>query len=264
MSMDASSLHIVQITDCHLGATPGTTLLNMDTDASLAAVIDLIRRQRRACDLLLATGDLSDHGSVAAYRRLREHTQAFGAARWLPGNHDNAATLRETLAGDERGLRVFRSPHWQVVMLDSSVPLQVGGYLADSELQALRACLRESPLHTVIAVHHPVVDVGCAWLDQQQVANAAAFWALVGQFPQVRAVLCGHVHQPLDVLHQGVRVMCTPSTAWQFAANSADYQVDNLTPGYRWLQLHADGRIDTGVERVAAGLFQPDLLSTGY
>lgn len=261
---ESASLHIVQITDCHLGAAPGTRLLDIDTDASLGAVLDLIRNRQRACDLLLATGDLSDHGSAAAYRRLHEATRDFGPARWLPGNHDSAATLNATLVGDDCIECVWRGSHWQIVMLDSAVPGEVGGHLAASELAALRALLESSPLHTLIAVHHPVLPVGCAWLDQQRVANADALWALLAEFPQVRAVLCGHVHQPFDAIHRNVRVLCTPSTAWQFAPHSADYRVDMQPPGYRWLALHADGRIDTGIERVAADLFRADIQSTGY
>lgn len=263
--VNASPLHIVQITDCHLGAAPGSTLLDIDTDASLNAVLALVRAQQRRCDLLLATGDLSNHGSIAAYQRLRDYTRDFGAARWLPGNHDSAATLREVLAGDERGQRVFCSDHWQIVMLDSSVPEEVGGHLAASEIQALRACLHAQPTrHTLICIHHPVLPVGSAWLDQQRVANADAFWTELRAHPQVKGVLCGHVHQPVDCVHQNVRVLATPSTAWQFTANRDNYAIDTLAPGYRWLQLHADGRIDTGIERVADGLFVADVDSEGY
>lgn len=258
-------LRLVQITDCHLGERPGVPLLNIDTDRSLGAVLDLIRRQQPVFDLVLATGDLSDNGSAAAYRRLLEYTRDLGTARWLPGNHDSARTLREILRGDSRIERSFLGEHWQVILLDSAVPGEVGGFLAEAELAALQACLAAEPdRHALICLHHPVFAVGCAWLDGQRVANADDFWAVIARFPQVRAVLCGHVHQPLDREEHGVRVLTTPSTAWQFAADSPDFRVDRLAPGYRWLHLHADGRIDTGVERVADGLFTADVDSDGY
>lgn len=258
-------LRVVQITDCHLGDEPGVPLLNIDTDRSLAAVLELIRAQQPACDLLLATGDLSDHGSIAAYRRLQHYTRDFAEARWLPGNHDSAAVLQETLRGTRCLQRHFVAEHWQVILLDSGVPGEVGGYLSARELEALRQCLEAEPQrHALICIHHPVFEVGCAWLDVQRVGNADEFWALVTEFPQVRAVLCGHVHQPSDQIVNGVRALTTPSTAWQFAAGSADFRVDNRAPGYRWLHLFADGRIDTGVERVAADLFFADVDSDGY
>ena len=37
---------LVQLTDTHLCALPGGTLLGMDTDHSLQAVIDLVRQER--------------------------------------------------------------------------------------------------------------------------------------------------------------------------------------------------------------------------
>ena len=256
-------LRVVQITDCHLSAKPGTRQLNIDTDRSLNAVLDLIRRQQ-ACDLLLATGDLSDHGSAAAYRRLLDYTRDFAEARWLPGNHDNAAVLHTTLANDSRIQRTFVGEFWQIVLLDSSVPGEVGGALSARELNTLRACLQAAAKPTLICIHHPVVAVGCHWLDQQRVSNADEFWQLLAAYPQVKAVLCGHVHQPFDAEIKGVRVLASPSTSWQFAPNSADFRVDALAPGYRWLDLHADGRIDTGIERVAATEFAADIHSLGY
>ena len=257
-------LRVVQITDCHLSAQPGARQLNIDTDRSLNAVLDLIRRQR-SCDLLVATGDLSDGGSAAAYRRLLDCTRDFAQARWLPGNHDSAAILQATLADDSRIQRTFASEDWQIVLLDSSVPDEVGGALSASELTALRECLQSSaPQHTLICIHHPLVPVGCAWLDQQRVSNAAEFWQLLASYPQVKAVLCGHVHQPFDTEVNGVRVLTSPSTSWQFAPHSADFRVDAQAPGYRWLDLHADGRIDTGIERVAATEFAADIHSQGY
>jgi Icc protein len=259
-------LRVVQITDCHLSAEPGTRQLNIDTDRSLNAVLDLIRRQR-SCDVLLATGDLSDHGSAAAYQRLLDYTRDFTEARWLPGNHDSAATLQTTLAGDSRIQRTFVGEFWQIVLLDSSVPDEVGGALSAGELTALRECLQTPssiPKHVLICIHHPVVAVGCDWLDRQRVSNAAEFWRLLAAYPQVKAVLCGHVHQPFDAEIQRVRVLTSPSTSWQFAPNSADFRVDSQAPGYRWLDLHADGRIDTGIERVAATEFAADVHSQGY
>lgn len=264
-AVSPAPLRVVQITDCHLGQAPGTVQLNIDTDRSLDAVLTQVRRQQPDRDLLLATGDLSDGGSTAAYLRLQAATRDLGPARWLPGNHDSAEVLRATLAGSPCLERRYVSPHWQVILLDSAVPGEVGGYLAPRELAALQDCLRAEPQrHTLICVHHPVFRINCAWLDQQRVANAEAFWEIVGAHPQVRAVLCGHVHQPVDRIERGVRLLATPSTAWQFVPGSVDFAVDRAAPGYRWLHLHADGRIDTGVERVADGLFAADLDSEGY
>ena len=46
---------------------------------------------------------------------------------------------------------------------------------------------------------------------------------LLAHHPQVRGVLCGHVHQEYDALHQGVRFLATPSTCIQFMPLSRDF-----------------------------------------
>jgi Icc protein len=58
--------------------------------------------------------------------------------------------------------------------------------------------------------------------------------------------------------------MASPSTCIQFAPNSEDFKLDERAPGYRWLRLHDDGRIETGVSRIDASLFPVDLSGAGY
>lgn len=259
-------LRLVQITDCHLGERPGSRLLNVDTDHSLASVLKLVRARESRIDVLLVTGDVADQGGPKAYRRLLANTRELGAAvRWLPGNHDNPAVMRTVLRGDVRLQRNLLSDHWQIIMLDSTVPNAVGGNLATVELAALRECLQEHPQrHALICVHHQVMPVGCAWIDEQKVANAAHFWREIESFSQVRAVLSGHVHQEFEAERGGVRVFTSPSTCIQFAPGSDGFRVDTLSPGYRWLDLHADGRIETGIERVSGVQFEVDLSASGY
>jgi 3',5'-cyclic-AMP phosphodiesterase len=259
-------LRAVQITDSHLGERVGKRLLNLDTDRSLAAVLGLVRTQQPRIDILLATGDLSDQGSSSAYRRFLTATRDLGVhSRWLPGNHDDVAVMRKVLGDDGRMQRNLLLGNWQIIMLDSAVPGEVGGYLAESELMALRACLQASPQHhALICLHHHALPVHCDWLDMQLVANAASLWSIVDEFPQVRAVLSGHVHQRSEIQRSGVRVLTSPSTCVQFAPNSADFRVDSEPPGYRWFDLHDDGRMETGVERVAELDFDVDLTATGY
>jgi Icc protein len=257
---------LVQITDCHLGAEPGSRLLNIDTDDSFEAVVALVRQQQPHIDALLMTGDLTDSGAAKAYRRVLAATAGLAPIeRWLPGNHDSAAAMRSVLGTDVRLQRNLELDDWLIVTLNSAVPGEIGGCLSAIELAALRSSLELAPRrHTLICVHHPVVPVGCAWIDPQTLSNAAEFWAEIGNFPQVRAVLSGHVHQIFDARWNGVRVLTTPSTCVQFAPNSAEFQVDNVAPGYRWLDLYADGRIETGIERVTGREFHVDLAASGY
>lgn len=259
-------LRAVQITDCHLGERVGSRLLNVDTDHSLAAVLELVRSQQPHIDITLATGDLSDQGSAAAYRRFFNATRDLGAhSCWLPGNHDDAVMMRRALGGDMLMPRSLLLGNWQIITLNSAVPGEVGGYLDEAELVALRTCLRDAPRHhALICLHHHLLPVGCAWLDEQVVANAERFWSIIDDFPQVRVVLSGHVHQRKEARHNDVHVLTSPSTCVQFAPNSVDFCVDTELPGYRWFDLYDDGNFDTRVERVTAMDFDVDLTASGY
>jgi Icc protein len=166
-------LRIVQVTDTHLEQQTGGTLLGMDTDASLGHVLDLVRSAARKPDLLLATGDIANHASAEAYRRARDAFDALGVPwAWLPGNHDEFDPMQRVLGRGAAMVRAVRTPHWQVLLLDSTVPGEVGGRLGAEELALLGQLLDEAPaLHALVCLHHQPVPVGCAWLDEQMLLS---------------------------------------------------------------------------------------------
>ena len=259
---------LVQITDCHLGHSPGSTLLGMDTDHSLQAVVDLIGREREQTDLILGTGDLSDHGANAAYVRLQTYfKQLSDTSFWLPGNHDSRAEMSAVIGSGSQLCNEIRVAGWQIVMLDSQVPREVGGELGAGQLELLEDCLRragEAGLHTLICLHHQPIAIGCDWLDKQMVADAEEFFAVIGRYNSVRGILWGHVHQQIDRQLKDIKLMSTPSTCVQFAPGQAQFKLDDLPPGYRWLDLHSDGTIETAVSRVHGVTFTVELDSGGY
>ena len=261
------TIRILQLTDTHLKAFDGGKLLGLDTDYSLQAIVELARSEYPRPDLLLATGDLADSGAGDAYRRLIGYLDRLTPHHfWLPGNHD----LRDVMvdvAGPERLPGELRVGRWQIIMLDSQLPGEVGGHLGTAELARLAACLEAGEaagLHALVCMHHQPVPVGCAWLDEQMVSDARAFFDIVGRFPAVRLVLWGHVHQELDQRCGDLRLLCTPSTCIQFLPDQVDFALDTRAPGYRWLELEPDGTSRTGVSRAESQVFPVDRKANGY
>ena len=265
--MDPRPLQLLQFTDTHLFADAGGTLLGVNTEQSLLSVLTLARQRHWPPDLVLTTGDLVHDGSAAAYARFLRHFRDLGVPVYcLPGNHDETATLHAQL--QQSGVRtqdhVLREP-WQFCLLDTSVPGSEGGHLAAAELERLDAQLGAHPdHHALVCLHHQPVPMGSRWLDTMAVDNAAELFAVLDRHPQVRGLLWGHVHQDFDQDRKGVRLIASPSTCVQFAPGSADFALDETPPGYRWLQLHANGRIDTGVVRLAEMPVGLDRASAGY
>jgi Icc protein len=265
----AQAVDVRPITDPQLGVEPNTPLLSMDTDDSLLAVLDLAGKVLPAPDLMLATGDLSDQGALNAYFRLRDYTRSVCQHQfWLLGNHDHAETLRQATDDNKDLIRNdIRVGAWQIVMLNSQIPGQVGGRLGPRQLALLEEALQagaDAGLNTLVCLHHQPEPVGSAWIDSQAVVDADEMFAVIEQYPNAKAVLWGHVHQEVDYLRKSVRMLATPSTCIQFARHSDDFKVDDLPPGFRHLQLLPDGSINTQVYRVTDRSFTVDLGSSGY
>lgn len=265
--MSQPPLKLLQFTDTHLYAGGDGALLGINTQDSLRAVLDLARGRHWPADLVLATGDLVHDGSPRGYERFLEHFAGLGMPVYcLPGNHDEGRALRAHLTHPE----VQWTPHvirdsWLICLLDTSMPDSEGGHLPESELERLDAVLREYPgHHALVCLHHQPLPVGSAWLDTMAVDNGDAFFAVLDRHPNVRGVLWGHVHQDFRQRRNGVELIATPSTCIQFAPRSSDFAIDVIPPGYRWLLLHSDGKIETGVERLAEMPGELDLASRGY
>ncbi|CAK17612.1 3',5'-cyclic-AMP phosphodiesterase [Pseudomonas entomophila] len=259
-----SPVHVVQLTDAHLFADPAGSLLGLNTRDSLGHVVGQVLREQPRIDLLLCTGDLSQDASEASYAAFRQMTAVLGApARWLPGNHDEAQVMQAV--APELVQAVTDIGQWRIVMLDSAVVGATFGLLADDQLAVLDQALADAgERHCLVCCHHQPVDIGCAWIAPIGLRNADELLQRLKRYPQVKAVLWGHIHQEWDELREGVRYLATPSTCIQFAPGSEDFKVSEEQPGYRWLRLHEDGRLETGVERALDFEVKLDFDSPGY
>ncbi|EYV61880.1 diguanylate phosphodiesterase [Escherichia coli O157:H7 str. 2009EL1705] len=117
-------VRILQITDTHLFAQKHEALLGVNTWESYQAVLEAIRPHQHEFDLIVATGDLAQDQSSAAYQHFAEGIASFRApCVWLPGNHDFQPAMYSALqdAGISPAKRVFIGEQWQILLLDSQV-----------------------------------------------------------------------------------------------------------------------------------------------
>ncbi len=264
-------IQVVQLTDCHLGADIGERLAGMDTDESLDQVVGMMSDSVAAhgLDLILATGDLANHESAAAYVRLRDKLDALETpSAWLPGNHDSYDLMVNTV-GHERVPKVVYLDNWAILLLDTAVPGRVGGRLGPGQLEKLQQQLAviDPDANIVVALHHQPVPVGSDWIDEQKVEDGDALFELLSGDERLKAIVWGHVHQDFETSDSrlgGARLMATPSTCIQFAPHNEGFKLHDRSPGYRWINLHSDGRLETGVARLEGVALEQDLQSNGY
>jgi 3',5'-cyclic-AMP phosphodiesterase len=254
---------LIQVTDPHIGASADYRLAGVDTRRTFAEVMEQVRLEEP--DILMMTGDNAADYSADAYRHFFSVMATFSQPwYWLPGNHDKVATA-ESVEGARPFQRLVDLEHWRIILLDSVVPRSPNGELGEDELNFLAAALAEpGHRHLAIFLHHHPVDINCAWLDTQRVADADRFFALVDSCPAVRGIFWGHIHQEFNAERQGVRLHSCPSTCIQFLPDSDDFALDLIAPGYRVIELRDNGEINTYVRRVEMPDIGVDLSCIGY
>lgn len=288
---------ILQLTDLHLFGDQTVDFLGINTHDTFTEVVNLVRKNNPAndYDVAVISGDISQDYSSQAYQTAI--AKLSGIARkmaFIPGNHDDPNYVRNkmviaTTGGRYRNPSVINIANWKIILLNSHLHDNVAGFLARSELEFLRAELASSltnlavvdpaknhgdathalhqfePQHVIIFIHHQVLPVGSAWLDQLGVKNPADFFAVIDQFTNIKAVFCGHVHQATEQVRNNVEFASTPAVSWQFTKNSAGFKLDKLMPGYRDITLFSDGTYTTRVTRLGdVADFIPDQKSSGY
>ncbi len=240
---------IAQVSDLHVCA-PGHRLGGaVDTNAMARACVRALQALRPAPDALLLSGDLVEAGGPAEYRHLID---LLAPIAWpiypLAGNHDERASLRETL-----GLRM--GPHraamagflqyeaslgpLRLLALDTVVPLQPHGALCARRLQWLHERLDEDARPVVIAMHHPPFATGIGHMDGMGLREGVVeLEAMVAAHPQVQAVLCGHLHRSIQTRFGGTLASTCPSPAHQIALNLRSLAPDGYVMEPPGFQLH--------------------------
>lgn len=245
--MSTGPIRLVQLTDLHLYGAADGRLRGVATLPALEAALAAAQRHAGPWAALLLTGDLVQD-DAAGYAHVQ---RVFGTSTTpvycLPGNHDEIGPMQQALAAAP--FQICGSAlhgNWLIVMLDSTSPDTASGRVSTPELARLEATLAAHPgRHALVCIHHHPVASGSRWLDTVGLENAQDLFRVLDRHGQVRGLLWGHVHQLYDELRNGVRLLGSPATSAQFKPHSDNFAVDELPPGYRWLDLYADGRIDT-------------------
>lgn len=267
MSASTTPTRIIQMTDCHLGATSDAKLLGLNTDKSLRDVLQLMHKEQPDIAALICTGDVAIDSEERSYHRFLDILKQYFTCplAWLPGNHDNAETMYSLKHPDTPAHRTLSIGGWLIVLLNSSVPNHTHGDLLPSETNFLEQTLKAHPdTPTLVMLHHQPIPMGSKWIDQHVVINHEAFWAVVDSHPQVKGISWGHVHQVFQHFRGSQLLLATPSTCVQFKPLCDEFTIDTTMPGYRWLDLYPDGRIETGVSRVSGKDYEIDFHSAGY
>ncbi len=218
-------------------------------------------------DLILLTGDLAQNPSLESYRRILTALEAYQTpCICLPGNHDDYGLMQQVFNTDSINCRKqVLLDNWQVISLNSQIPGEPGGYLSIEELNFLQNCLSEHPdRYALIAIHHHCWESESSWMDTMIIENSRELLSIVDKYPKVKVITTGHVHQVMDIKTSAYRILGAPSTCFQFTPKSTEFAVNDTAPGYRLIDLYADGRVESEVVRLSEPLVGLDIGTHGY
>ncbi|WP_170308332.1 3',5'-cyclic-AMP phosphodiesterase [Parashewanella tropica] len=265
------NIQVVQITDTHLFASDDGQLLGVNTAQSFEAVVDLVIDNQHDADLVMMTGDISQDNTIESYHRFAKQSQRLALpCHFVPGNHDENQMMHQELKGEHlRPEKHLIFDNWHIVMLNSTIVGKPAGRLEESQFKVIEQAVRAHPdKHLLLVMHHHPIPVGCRWLDQHWMQNGGDFLERVSQYPQVKGIVWGHVHQEVNEVYKGphgdIPLLATPSTCIQFTPKSNHFALDGLQPGYRLLQLQGDGSICSTIYRLKGDKFSPEHEASGY
>ena len=211
---------IAQMTDIHIGFDPDARPEELNRTrfrATLGRLLDA----PNAPDLLVLSGDLTDHGDADSFGKIAALLKDVPCPI-LPmvGNHDTRdqllAAFPQCPSADGFVHYATERDGLMILCLDTYEPGRHGGAFCPRRRDWLRARLAESgDMPAVVFMHHPPVVSGIDWMDpvpsEDWIANFAA--AIDGHEQRIQAIHCGHLHRPLSTRFRGIPLNVTPSVA---------------------------------------------------
>ena len=201
-----------QVSDLHIDGSA-------EREARTRRVMGYLAGLPRPVDAVLVTGDVADHGQPAEYEVARGLLGGPAPVLVCPGNHDRRAGFRRVLLGELDGgegpvNQVRRLDGVTVLLCDSSVPGEDGGWLDDETIAWLDAALAAAPDQPVlVAMHHPPLPLGVPFVDEIRQAGGDRLADVVRRHDQVVAVLCGHAHTAASTWFAGRQLLVAPGVA---------------------------------------------------
>jgi 3',5'-cyclic AMP phosphodiesterase CpdA len=223
---------IAQVTDIHLGFQPDdpAEMNRKRFDDIIGSLLALHPRP----DLLLATGDLTEAGTVASYETLKSICERLPfPVLFALGNHDcrdNFISVFPQVPRTSTGhvQYVHDVGPLTVVVLDTLEEGHHGGSLCEARVAWLDAALAATTKPTILVLHHPPIESGNGWMTESIDAPwVQRLGAVVARHPHVIRLVTGHLHRAITTGWLGTTVAVCPSSAPQVAIDFRSIDGEN-------------------------------------
>ena len=233
---------IAQISDLHLGfAGRGEVCKNAQR---LTSVVKTLNNLQRQPDLVLATGDLVEHGKIWAYKDLKQALRQIKSPVYMAfGNHDRREPFAKVFPQIpyEGGFLQYTIEDYpvRILVLDTLDEERHGGSFCTARAKWLESKLAEQPERpTILALHHPPIKTGIGWLT----ADPKSGWVkrlrgVVEKHKNIKHIMAGHIHRSIFKTFAGTTISVTQAIAPQTKLELAD--IDPNVPDGRGLLVES-------------------------
>lgn len=230
---------IVQLSDTHITPEPTRADGTLSRQAAMQRAVAHVLTMAAAPDVVLVTGDLTDHGTAEEYAAFQDLIAPFPMPVYvIPGNHDDRTRMLQLWPSQgtqhmERFMQYTVESHAvRLIALDTVLPGSDRGEICDERLAWLDARLAEQPDRpTLVFMHHPPFRSGMHVLDALDLEGADALAAVISRHPQVERLVAGHIHCEMQARVGGTLAMTASSTGLQI-------KIDLGAPERIWATPH--------------------------
>ncbi|MAY85127.1 MAG: phosphohydrolase [Pseudooceanicola sp.] len=209
---DPTFLHL---TDLHFGDADDPHL-HSDTEATMQQILARIAEITPQPAFAIASGDLTNAGDAASYRKLKAALSGIGMpVVYALGNHDTREGFYEGMLNQPPSDATYDHDTVlagiHVITLDSTTPGAIGGALEPEQFDWLAGRLEAHPdLSKLLVIHHPPMlgeaedpDFwrGIRFADSQRLGEM-----LRGR-TDVKGILSGHIHHDRFSVWHGIPVI---------------------------------------------------------
>ena len=215
---------IAHLSDFHISGGNKKAYGVVPTAENLSRCVQHINQLHPKPDLVIVTGDITYDGKLDEAERAAAILEELQYPYYIvPGNHDKRDTLwsvfgERTCPGATSTFinYVIDDHDLRLIGMDSSIPNAPGGELCSERIAWLEKQLAVQPTKpTAIFMHHPPANCGVLETDEDGFIGAEILGRVVAQHPNVKAILCGHIHTLAHLSWNGTVISAAPSMGLQ-------------------------------------------------
>lgn len=210
---------IVQISDPHIDYSDPLSQQRLHT------TLQHIQQMPTKADLLLITGDCTEHGHPDEYHIFQQLIQQTPIPTYyIPGNHDDRKTLIETLGvpghnqyKDYIQYTIENHGPVRIIALDTLIQGSRSGSLNAQQLTWLDQQLAAQPQRpTMLMMHHPPLTTGLMVLDSMGLDCQTELAQVIQKYNNIVLIAAGHFHGHYQQRFANTTTIICPSTNHQW------------------------------------------------